>query len=132
MCDSGGETTALEALGTAVDRYRAAPPLARDPVLLQRELIRLRRLCDRLELHFAVLSAEYAASQEWGEDSDFLSPIQALRDRCQMTMGAVLNALTVGEHAEKIPASIGSMMEGRISFTKLATLARTAQAPDAP
>jgi len=128
MFDSGGETTALQTLGAAVDRYRAERPVGRDAVQLQGELIELRRLCDRLELHFSILSAEYAASQEWGWESDFLSPIQALREVCQMTGGAVVNALTVGEQSAAIPSSVRSMTDGRISFTKLALLARTAKA----
>jgi uncharacterized protein DUF222 len=127
MFDSGGETTVLQTLGAAVDSYRAQRPAGRDSDALQRELIGLRRLCDRLELHFSMLSAEYAASQEWGEDSHFLSPIQALRQVCQMTCGAVMNALTVGEQAPLISASVGSMLDGRISYTKLAMLGRTAE-----
>jgi uncharacterized protein DUF222 len=128
MFDSGGETTALQTLGAAVEQYRAQRPAGRKPVELQCELMGLRRLCDQLELHFSTLSAEYAASQEWGLESDFLSPIQALRDVCQMTGGAVVNALTVGEQAAALPSSVGSMMDGYISYTKLAMLARTAKA----
>jgi hypothetical protein len=129
MFDSGGETTPLQTLGAAVDLYRAAPPVDREPVALECELMGLRRLCDQLELHFSRLSAQYAASQEWGGlDSEFVSPIQALRDLCQMTGGAAVNALTVGEQASALPSSVGSMMDGNISFTKLAMLARTAKA----
>lgn len=97
------------------------------PAVLREELVRLRRIVDRIELEFSVVAAAFAGTpeEEW---QGCLSPPQWLRLECGMTAAAATSAITVGSQPVVLAESIAAVEDGRLGFAHLALLAGTARA----
>ncbi len=126
MCDtqSGGE---LAALAARVARLRSRARPARPGYEAAEDLRSLRKLCDALELEFATVTAEFAASGQWDSDG-YASHVSWIRHECNMSGRAAVDALRVGEQQAVLPQSIGAMQAGEIGFAHLALMAGTANA----
>jgi Domain of unknown function (DUF222)/HNH endonuclease len=127
-----GERPGLEPADGGVDPsvpqpLGAATAPRRTPAALREELIRLRRVIDRLELQFSSVAAAFAATEE-KEWQGHVSPIQWIRNQCGMTAAAAWKAICVGDQAPALPHSIKAVSEVRIGFAHLAVLAGTARA----
>ena len=85
----------------------------------------LRHTIDKLELDFARYAALFAQTAEW-QDAGFNTAGDWIRIHCHMNSNAVWNALTVGEHEDRLPLSVDAMKASDIGFAHLATLANTA------
>jgi hypothetical protein len=117
----------VRAVAVAAERLRASSREDMTPTEAAEELIQLRHACDLLELHFASLAAEFAATEEyerWGS----ASPIDWIRHECRMSGYAAANAVCVGEQAAGLPDSVAAVVDGEIGFPHLTLLASTARA----
>ena len=94
---------------------------------MARELISLRREIDALELRFARLATDFAASGYWGYDGSNTA-IDWLRINCRMTSTAAADRVAVGERLGELPRSLEAMEAGEIGFAHLTVMARTANA----
>jgi hypothetical protein len=94
---------------------------------LREELIRACRERDRLDLRIAGLAARFAATDIW-DGEGFVSAIDWIRFNCHMTSGAAANVVAVGEAMTRIPDSVQATTEGKIGFSHLTTMTRTANA----
>ncbi len=99
-----------------------APPSTRAE--LGTELVRQRRLINRLELRFARTAARFAEACEPDLDEN---PVAWIREECRMTSHAAITALQVGATEAQLPASIGAFLEGRLGFAHLGLMAQTAE-----
>jgi hypothetical protein len=98
-----------------------------DPAVLRDQLVRLRKGCDQLEVHFSLLAAAFADTPET-EWQGCVSPIQWLRLECGMTASAAWKAICVGDQAPVLPATLDAVASGELGFPHLAVLAGTARA----
>jgi hypothetical protein len=117
----------VRAVTVAAERLRAGSREDMTPTEMAEELIQLRHACDLLELHFAALAAEFAATEEyerWGS----VSPVDWIRHECRMSAYAAANAVCVGEQAAALPESVAAVAAGAIGFPHLTLLASTARA----
>src|ERR1700737_1662046 len=94
---------------------------------VREELIRACRERDRLDLRIAGLAARFAATDIWDTEG-FVSAIDWIRFNCHMTSGAAANVVAVGEAMNRIPESVQATTEGKIGFSHLTTMTRTANA----
>ena len=102
------------------------------PDALAQELRRRRREIDRLEVEFADLVAEFAASEDWDARDEF-GPVHWLRETCHMSWTAANGALAVGEMQQQLVKSRAAVDKGSIGFSHLALMATTArQLEDSP
>jgi hypothetical protein len=85
----------------------------------------LRHSIDGLELQFAQVAAEFAASDEW-DNEGFNTPADWIRINCHMNSNQAWASLAVGEHRSKLSESVQAMKEGEIGYAHLATIGRTA------
>src|SRR6059036_3914518 len=85
----------------------------------------LRASIDRMELQFAAVAADFAASEQW-DDEGANSAADWLRFHCHMTSGAAWNAIQVDRQLGKLPQSLEALRQGEIGYAHLATLANTA------
>ena len=87
-CDGEGrvERDVIGRLGSATDCVRRRSRTA-NPVALRDELIRLRRIVDRIELEFATVAGAFAATEE-EEWQGCLSPLHWMRLECGMSAAA--------------------------------------------
>jgi hypothetical protein len=90
------------------------------------ELVELRRLCDRLEVRFSAVAADFAATQE-SDDQEALTPIDWIRQACRMSGYAAYQRVCVGDQLAVMPQTIEAMAAGEIGFGHLALMARTAR-----
>lgn len=111
----------------AVERLRARDRVGRVQAQVAQELIDLRHASDLLEVEFATVAAEFAASDEY-ERRGSASPVQWIRQSCNMTGHAAAGAVCVGEQMERLPHSVAALDAGDIGFTHVALLAGTARA----
>ena len=117
----------VTALIDAIERLQARPRRQRTPDELRATLIRLRYAADLLELEFAAVAADFAATDEaaWCGSA---SPVDWIRHECRMSGSAASSAVAVGAMAAELPDSTAAVRQGRIGFAHLALLAGTARA----
>ena len=130
MCDRGvdgvGQGDEIGSLAAATDRLRRRSRTAA-PEALRDELIRLRRIIDRVELEFATVAGAFAGTEE-EEWQGCLSPPHWMRLECGMTSAAATSAIAVGSQATALAESIAAVEDGRLGFAHLALMAGTARA----
>ena len=130
MCDRGvdgvGQGDEIGSLAAATDRLRRRSRTAA-PEALRDELIRLRRIIDRVELEFAIVAGAFAGTEE-EEWQGCLSPPHWMRLECGMTSAAATSAIAVGSQATALAESIAAVEDGRLGFAHLALMAGTARA----
>ncbi len=124
--NDGDQEDEIGRLVRATDSLRRRPRTSA-PAALREELIRLRRVIDRIEVEFATVAGVFAATEE-EEWQGCLSPSQWMRLECGMTAGAAANAIAIGSHATALVESIAAVEEGRLGFAHLALMAGTARA----
>jgi Domain of unknown function (DUF222) len=125
MCSEAG-AGGLKALAAVVERFVASEH-AEDPVELGKELVELRRLCNRLELAFAKRTYAFGQTDLWDEQG-FASHWHWIRSECNMSANMAGGASAVGRHIDELPESIEAMRKGEIGFSHLTLMAQTAQA----
>ena len=101
-------------------------PLPIAPAEMAAELVELRRLCDRLEVRFSAVAADFAATQE-SDDQEALSPIDWIRHNCKMSGYAAYQRVCVGDQLPVMPQTIEAMEQGQVGFGHVALMARTAR-----
>jgi Domain of unknown function (DUF222)/HNH endonuclease len=130
MCDRGvdgvGRGDEIGSLAAATERLRRRSRTAA-PEALRDELIRLRRIIDRVELEFATVAGAFAGTEE-EEWQGCLSPPHWMRLECGMTSAAATIAIAVGSQATALAESIAAVEDGRLGFAHLALMAGTARA----
>jgi len=117
----------VDALQSAIDRFRQRPRTHREPQELSAELIRIRHCQDLLDLEFAETAARFSKTEEY-EEQGSVSPIDWIRHNCRMSSSAVWGSVAVGEHLADLPRSVEAVETGEIGYAHLALMARTAEA----
>jgi hypothetical protein len=117
----------VEALQSAIDRFRQRPRTHREPEELAADLKGIRHCQDLLELEFAETAAGFSKTQEY-EEQGSVSPIDWIRHHCRMSSSAVWGSVAVGEHLADLPRSVEAVESGEIGYAHLALMARTADA----
>jgi hypothetical protein len=117
----------VEALQTAIDRFRQRPRVNREPQELAAELRVIRHCQDLLELDFAETAANFSKTQEY-EEQGSVSPIDWIRHHCRMSSSAVWGSVAVGDHLADLPRSVEAVESGEIGYAHLTLMARTADA----
>jgi hypothetical protein len=117
----------VEAIRTAIDRFRQRPRVQREPQELSAELMVIRHCQDLLELDFAETAAQFSKTQEY-EEQGSVSPIDWIRHHCRMSSSAVWGSVAVGDHIAELPRSVEAVESGEIGYAHLALMARTADA----
>src|SRR3981081_3042906 len=123
----GSRRSGLTALESAVGSFCQLPSQDLSAGELAEELIRLRHICDLLELEFSESAARFAATDEY-EAQGSVSPVDWIRPQCKMGGYAASERVCVGEEMERLPHSLEALCEGRIGFAHLALMARTSSA----
>lgn len=100
---------------------------SRTPEQIAAEMALVRHEIDMLELCFANLAAQFAATDVY-DDEGSASAIDWIRHRCNLTHGAAADRVKVGRLMEQMPESLQSISRGEIGFAHLAVMARTADA----
>jgi hypothetical protein len=127
MCNAASNGEPLAAIQVAVEGLHSRSRAGWTPEQLGQELIRIRHLCDLLELEFSAVAADFAATEEY-ERLGSVSPVAWIRHECRMSARAATDAVSVGEQADALPASVDAVTDGRIGFAHLAVLAGCAGA----
>jgi hypothetical protein len=91
------------------------------------ELMRLARERDLIELRFALLAAEFVATDQYDKEG-FVSPIDWIRFNCHMTSNAAADRVAVGERMGDLAETTDAMVSGHIGFAHMTVMARTANA----
>jgi Domain of unknown function (DUF222)/HNH endonuclease len=117
----------VEALRSAIDRFRQRPRTQREPDELGADLKGIRHCQDLLELEFAETVAQFSKTQEY-EEQGSVSPIDWIRHNCRMASSAVWGSVAVGDHLADLPRSVEAVESGEIGYAHLALMARTADA----
>jgi hypothetical protein len=117
----------IASLLRAVEQLRARDRGGRLPSQVAQELIDLRHASDLLELEFAAVAAEFAATDEY-ERRGSATPLHWIRHSCNMTGHAAAGAVCVGEQMDHLPRSVAALDAGNIGFSHVALLAGTARA----
>jgi hypothetical protein len=117
----------VEALRSAIDRFRQRPRRYREPDELGADLTGIRHCQDLLELEFAETAAQFSKTQEY-EEQGSVSPIDWIRHHCRMASSAVWGSVAVGDHLADLPRSVEAVESGEIGYAHLALMARTADA----
>ena len=128
MCivESESGTTPLDAFIQAIARFVEMPRLELTAFELGEHLVRLRQGMDRLELHFAMGAAAFAATNEC-EVQGSVSPIDWIRHHCQMSGHAAARAVAAGEQLHRLPVSAAAVEAGEIGFAHFSLLAGVAR-----
>src|SRR3981081_3433743 len=98
---AGSRRSGLTALESAVGSFCQLPSHDLSAGELAEELIRLRHLCDLLELEFSESAARFAATDEY-EAQGSVSPIDWIRHQCKMGGYAASERVCVGEEMERV------------------------------
>jgi Domain of unknown function (DUF222)/HNH endonuclease len=126
MCDGESKVGPLDRLLHAIEQFGTAP-VELSPFELGERLIRLRHGIDLLELGFARDAAAFASTDEY-ETQGSTSAIDWVRHQCAMSVNGAARSIATGEQADRLPASVAALEDGRIGFAHLALLAGTARA----
>ncbi len=94
---------------------------------LAKEMVRMQRQLDEIQLRLSVLSAEFALTDHWAEDGSNTA-IDWIRFNCHVTEKVAGDRIAVGEQFSRMPESIQAMGSGDIGFSHLTVMARTAAA----
>lgn len=122
----GDASSALSQLiGETAMYCGAARETDSDPLDLAAEAVALRRMINRLELHFASLAGRMSSDADF-ENRFGLPLVPWLRDECAMTTHAAMTAVSVGRHAPELERSIAAVDSGRIGWAHLSWMANTA------
>ena len=97
---------------------------------LGQQLVELRRHINQLELEFARLSSQFAATHDPTDPDEVLTPVQFMREECRMTSHAATSALNIGEFQAKLTQSTAALLGGEIGFAHLGWMASTASRLD--
>jgi hypothetical protein len=124
MCDGGCSASNLLGIAEELSGRALAPRPAAEA---GKELVALRRVIDLLELRFARVAAEFAATEEF-EAQGSVSPVDWIRHRCRMSTTTAARSVCVGELAGQLPGSVAAAQQGEIGFAHLGLLASTARA----
>lgn len=127
MSEGKGAAVSIEDLDGLVSDYSDAVTAEARASVLASELVKLRRVIDRLELTFCYTAARFAATDEYDEQES-LSPIDWVRHHCRMSGFAAAQRVCVGEQLHQTPLTAVALDEGRVGFAHLALMARTARA----
>jgi hypothetical protein len=122
-----GDADPLVGLMHAIRSFVAAPAREVTPSELGDYLVRLRHGMDLLELDFAIGASKFALTDEY-EAAGSVSPIDWIRHNCHMSSAAAAKAVTAGDQAGRLPASVGALDEGKIGFAHFSLLAGVARA----
>ena len=93
--ESGVRWTRSASLAVATDRLRRRTRTI-DPVALRDDLIRLRRIIDRIELEFSTVAGAFRRTPRRRSGRDASSPPHWMRVECGMTSSAATSAIAVG------------------------------------
>ena len=127
MCiSSESGTTPLDAFLQALAGFVEVPRLELTAFELGEHLVRLRHGIDRLELHFAMGAAAFAATDEF-EVQGSVTPIDWIRHHCQMSGHAAARAVAAGEQLHRLPVSVAAVEAGEIGFAHFSLLAGVAR-----
>jgi len=92
----------------------------------RRERLRQKaHVIDAQMLSFAQEAAEFAKSDAWDEDGSG-SAIDWIRFNCNMTSNAAADLIAVGLNLQRMPATVGAVIQGEIGFGHAKAMARTA------
>jgi hypothetical protein len=127
VCDGVRNLSGLDRLMESIERFVALGGGEMSASELGERLIRLRHGIDLLELRFARDAAAFASTDEAVAQGS-TSPIDWVRHQCAMSGNAAARSITTGEEAERLPASVAALEEGRIGFPHIALLAGTERA----
>jgi hypothetical protein len=127
MCMSGSETTPLETILRAIDRFVGEPDPELSPEELGEHLIRLRHGIDVFELKFATGAATFAATDEYDLQGS-VTAIDWIRHHGKMSGHAAAWAVAAGEQAGRLHAAASALDAGDIGFAHFSLLARLARA----
>src|SRR5258708_36258291 len=110
----------------AVEQFCAAPMRMSGPELSfdMREVSRLR---DLLEVKFSEMAAAFATTDEYDLEGS-VSPVHWIRHQCHLGGGAAADRVAVGQQIQNMPESAEAVAEGKIGFSHLGLIARTASA----
>jgi hypothetical protein len=117
----------VEALRSAIDRFRHRPKAHLEAEELGAELQGIRHCQDLLELDFAETAVRFSKTNEY-EEQGSVSPIDWIRHHCRMPSSAVWASVAVGDHLADLPRSAEAVESGEIGYAHLALMARTADA----
>jgi hypothetical protein len=128
MCNAVAPSgTPLQALLQGIQSFVEVPALELTPAELGEHLIRLRHGIDLLELGFSSWAATFARTDEY-EAQGSVSPIDWIRHHCHMSAHGAARAVTAGEQAPRLPASVASLDAGEIGFAHFSLLASVGRA----
>lgn len=114
----------VERIGVTRTSHRPAEQRAGDLKLL-------RHCIDNLELSFAHMAADFAATEEF-ELYGSVSAADWVRHNCKMSGVAAGAAIRVGEQMPSLPESVAAVRDGEIGYAHLSLLARTSAAVKEP
>jgi hypothetical protein len=100
-----------------------------DEVALTRaeRLIEMGRGLSMMQLMFAQEAAEFAATNEYQKDGS-ISPIDWIRFHCHLTGPQAANYVAAGEHVDDLQQTVVAMALGKVGFSHMVVMARTADA----
>ncbi len=124
------ETTPLDALIGAIERFVQVPTLELTATELGDFLVRLRHGIDLLELGFATGAATFATTDEY-EAQGSVTPIDWIRHHCRMSAHAAARSVAAGEQLGRLPATVAALDAGEIGFAHFSLLAGVARAVSA-
>lgn len=101
-----------------IDNYPTGEDIAR-------QLTRIRRSIDELEVEFSRLAEQFDKTSWWDYEG-FNTSYDWIRINCHMNSHAVMNAYAVGSSEHEMPATMQALRAGEIGFAHAATMARTA------
>jgi hypothetical protein len=127
MCKSDPAESPLDALLVAIKEYVETTGRELTAAQLGEHLIRLRHGIDLLEVDFAICAAIFATTDEY-EAEGSVSPVDWIRHNCHMSRQAAGRAVTAGEQAGRLPASVRALDAGEIGFGHFSLLAGVARA----
>jgi len=92
---------------------------------IAREMIKIQRQIDALQLELSKLAAEFAQTDHWSDEGSN-TPIDWIRFNCNLTEKVAGDRIAVGQRHAEMAASVRAMEAGEIGFSHLAVMARTA------
>src|SRR5205807_9796011 len=90
---------------------------------IAREMIKIQRQIDALQLELSKLAAEFAQTDHWS-DARSNTPIDWIRFNCNLTEKVAGDRIAVGQRHAEMAASVRAMEAGEIGFSHLAVMVR--------